>query len=121
MSRTFKVIRDEDVSGVSGTGVILEGVRFSDSHVAIHWINSKYPWTTPVPEGIEALLEIHGHDGKTRLVWDDEQEPEEFTEEDIEFLHTVLSVPDDNLLNLHTRARSLLSKLRVSMRLRASS
>jgi hypothetical protein len=70
--RRFIVRRDTDVSGVSGTGIVCEGVVFSDGHAAIHWIDSKYPWTTPIPEGVEGVLEVHGHNGKTRVVWVDE-------------------------------------------------
>lgn len=70
--RRFLIVRDEDVSGVSGTGVVCEGIQFSTKHAAIHWASSQYPWTTPVPEGVDAILEVHGHGGKTRLVWIDD-------------------------------------------------
>lgn len=113
MIRTFKVIRDKDVTGVSGTGVILEGVRFSDGHVAIHWIGSKYPWTTPVPEGIEAVLDIHGHGGLTRLVWDDEQPAPEFNEDDIAVIHEALGIGPE-FLN-HVALRALRLKVRAMM------
>lgn len=66
--RRFLVVRDEDVSGVSGEGVVCEGVEFSDGHAAIHWLG-KYPMTTPHHEGVKTVREIHGHEGKTRLVW----------------------------------------------------
>lgn len=70
--RRYVAIRDEDVSGVSGEGTVGEVVQFSDGHAAFHWTGSKYPWTTPCPEGLDAILEIHGHGGKTRLVPIDE-------------------------------------------------
>jgi len=41
--RTFAVYRDEDVSGVSGTGVVVEGVLFSTGVVVIHWLTPP-PW-----------------------------------------------------------------------------
>ena len=69
--RRFLVVRHEDVSGVSGTGIVCEGIQFSDTHAAIHWIGSKYPWTTPAPEGVVAIKDIHGHGKKTELVWVD--------------------------------------------------
>lgn len=31
------ILRSEDVSGTSGTGVVAEGVEFSNGQVAIHW------------------------------------------------------------------------------------
>lgn len=64
----YALIRDEDVSKVSGEGLICEVAQFSDGHAAVHWIGSKYPWTTPCPEGVDAVVDIHGHGGKTRLV-----------------------------------------------------
>lgn len=64
----YALVRDEDVSGVSGTGLVCEVAQFSDGHAAVHWVGSKFPWTTPCPEGIDAIQEIHGHEGKTRLV-----------------------------------------------------
>ena len=66
--RWYALIRDDDVSGVSGTGLVCEVARFSDGHAALHWVDSKYPWTTPCPEGVDAIVEIHGHGGRTRLV-----------------------------------------------------
>jgi hypothetical protein len=33
--RLFLLIRNEDVSGVSGTGIVAEGVEFSDGTVAM--------------------------------------------------------------------------------------
>lgn len=64
----YALVRDDDVSGVSGTGLVCEVARFSDGHAAIHWVGSEFPWTTPCPEGVDAIMKIHGHGGKTRLV-----------------------------------------------------
>lgn len=66
--RRHLLVREEDVSGVSGTGVVCEVVEFSDGHAALHWIDSPYPWTTPCPEGVGAIEAIHGHGGKSRVV-----------------------------------------------------
>lgn len=113
MIRAFRLYRDEDVSGVSGTGLICEGVCFSDGHVALHWLG-QYPLTTPHPEGLSSVLAIHGHGGKTRLVWEDGGEDGPgFSEDDIAFLHELLSVEDYKIS--HLSARRLLKKLRVAM------
>jgi hypothetical protein len=66
--RRFIVVRDDDVSGVSGTGVVCEGVQFSDKHAAVHWLG-KWPMTTPHHQGVKTIKAIHGHGGKTRVVW----------------------------------------------------
>lgn len=70
--RRFLIVRDEDISQVSGTGVVCEGVQFSDGHAAIHWLG-RWPMTTPHHEGIATVEAIHGHGGKTRVVWIDPQ------------------------------------------------
>src|SRR5256885_979339 len=36
--RTFTLRREEDVSGVSGTGIVLEGTLFSTGVVVVHWL-----------------------------------------------------------------------------------
>ena len=65
----FDLIRDTDVSGVSGTGKVAEGVIFSDGHAAIHWLGS-WPTTTPHPS-VASIKAVHGHGGATRIVLND--------------------------------------------------
>jgi hypothetical protein len=48
--RCFTLRRDEDVSGVSGTGVVLEGTLFSTGVVVVHWL-------TPPPRGSIAIFD----------------------------------------------------------------
>lgn len=69
--RRYTLVRDDDVSGVSGTGTVCEISEFSDGHAALHWLG-KHPLTTPHPRGVKEIMELHGHDGKTRLVRVDE-------------------------------------------------
>jgi hypothetical protein len=66
--RCFQLVRHIDVSGVSGTGVVAEGVEWTDGTVALHW-GGRYPTTTVWPDGIDALLTIHGHSGATTIHW----------------------------------------------------
>lgn len=115
MSRTFKLVRDQDITGVSGVGVVVEGVVFSDGHAAVHWINSPYPTTTPYPQGLESVMYIHDHKGSgtTRLVWDDEASPAGFGEEDIAFLHDLLAELTE--AGDLAATRRLLSKVRATM------
>jgi hypothetical protein len=67
--RTFVLRRDVDETGISGTGDVSEGVQFSDGVVVIRW-RGKYASTVVWPS-IDSALAIHGHDGKTRVVWSD--------------------------------------------------
>lgn len=67
--RTFTLRRDTDVTGVSGTGDVAEGVQFSDGVVVIRWRGvhaSTVTWAS-----IDSALAIHGHDGKTQIIWND--------------------------------------------------
>ena len=70
--RRFNLVRDRDVSGVSGCGIVAEGIRFSDGAVALRW-----PSTTPstVLYGcIADVMAVHLHGGMTNLVWIDKDE-----------------------------------------------
>jgi hypothetical protein len=63
------LVRDIDVSGVSGVGVVVNGIQFPDGHVAIHWTGSKWPTTTG-HTCMESVTDTHGHEGATRVVWE---------------------------------------------------
>lgn len=67
--RRFKLVRHTDVSGVSGTGVVAEGIEWSDGWVTVHW-RGQYPSTVVWPD-LDAVIAIHGHNGATAIVWDD--------------------------------------------------
>lgn len=66
--RTFTLERDEDVSGISGTGTVAEGVEFSTGKVVIHWVAGEHR-STVVWDSIAAVEAIHGHGGATRVVF----------------------------------------------------
>jgi hypothetical protein len=66
--KTFTLYRDKDVSGVSGTGAVAEGVQFTDGVVVLRWRGEHA--STVVWRSIDDALAIHGHDGLTRVVWD---------------------------------------------------
>lgn len=70
-ARLFVLKRDEDETGVSGTGVVAEGVQFSDGTVALRW--RSYIKSTAIYESIRACEAIHGHGGKTRVLFLDEE------------------------------------------------
>ena len=68
--KTFHLVRREDVSGVSGTGVVAEGVLFHDGQVVMSWFGRHH--TIEVAPRLEDVLEIHGHDGRTVIEWENE-------------------------------------------------
>lgn len=67
--RPFLLIRDEDETGISGTGVVAEGVEFLDGRVVLRWQTRNAHHSTVVWDDIEDVLAIHGHNGKTRVHW----------------------------------------------------
>jgi hypothetical protein len=65
----FILRRYEDVSDVSGTGVVCSGVEFEDGEVAVHW-----PGQTPstvIWRDIRHVEEVHGHGGKSVIEYQD--------------------------------------------------
>ncbi len=80
--RRFYFDRQTDVSGMSGTGAVCEGVQFSDGSVVLRWLTSLS--STTLYRSIEDAIAIHGHQGATNLVWVDDlpstpPPPEPFT------------------------------------------
>lgn len=67
--RRFVLQRHEDVSGTSGTGVVAEGCVFTSGHVVLTWLSPL--WSHEVCLSMEAMPAIHGHSGKTQVVWVD--------------------------------------------------
>lgn len=65
--RTFVLYRMVDESGVSGTGIVAQGVRFADGSAALRWMTEHR--STAVYDSIETLETIHGHGGRTVIRW----------------------------------------------------
>lgn len=65
--RRFYLVRDQDLTGVSGTGIVAGGVQFPSGWIALSWFTAVtsmafYP-------DIASVEQIHGHGGATRVVW----------------------------------------------------
>lgn len=67
--RRFALMRDVDVSGMSGTGRVAEGVEFSNGFVALTWLSEVT--SVAVYLSIEHVELIHGHRGLSRVIWED--------------------------------------------------
>lgn len=59
----FHLLRKTDATGVSGTGLVAEGVRFSDGTCCVRW-RTVYA-STCTYASIEDVHHIHGHGGAT--------------------------------------------------------
>jgi len=68
--RCFVLNRIEDESGVSGTGIVAEGVQFSNGKCVVSWLTQVH--STAVYDSIEDVKQIHGHKGKTEVVMESE-------------------------------------------------
>jgi len=67
--RAFQLVRETDVTGVSGTGIVAEGVEFTDGTVALRWVGKNPTSVVFHDNGIESVEAIHGHDGLTQVVF----------------------------------------------------
>ncbi|GAA0695206.1 hypothetical protein GCM10010193_57430 [Kitasatospora atroaurantiaca] len=67
--RRFVLDRAVDVSGVSGTGLVAEGVLFSAGTAVVQWLGDR-PSTVVWPS-LEMAESIHGHGGATTIRWVD--------------------------------------------------
>ncbi len=65
-SRRFLLVRSEDESGVSGVGIVAEGVQFQSGRVVMEW--QVAPYSMGIYGSIEEVVEIHGHGGKTKVM-----------------------------------------------------
>lgn len=70
--RRFRLVRDVDITGVSGIGVVADGVVWPDQTATVRWRGDR-PSTVNWGH-VDDALHIHGHDGRTRIEWLDSDE-----------------------------------------------
>lgn len=69
LPRRFHLQRHTDVTGVSGTGRVADGILWTDGTVSIRWLG-EHP-STVFWDGLAHAEAVHGHGGHTVIVWDD--------------------------------------------------
>lgn len=68
--RRFHFVRIEDASGVSGIGKVAEGCLFTDTGEAVvHWLGNH--GSINVYKSLDDVVYVHGHGGKTKIVFED--------------------------------------------------
>ena len=67
--KTFYLFRHTDVNGLSGTGVVAVGAVYPNGKAHMQWVSFKSSFE--MHESIDALIDIHGHNGATELIWGD--------------------------------------------------
>jgi hypothetical protein len=68
--RRFRLIRDTDPTGVSGTGHIADGVAWPDGTASVRW-RGPHPSIVFWDRGQASVELINGHGGATRIEWSD--------------------------------------------------
>jgi len=63
--KIFYLKREEDESGISGTGRVAQGFVFDNGKVAVTWL-SEHPSVT-IYDNIGEVHAVHGHGGKTMV------------------------------------------------------
>ncbi len=66
-ARRFVLDRAFDGTGTSGTGIVAEGVQFSNGQVVIHWLSQLE--AINVYANAMVLETLHGHGGNTTIKW----------------------------------------------------
>ncbi|MFD3563927.1 hypothetical protein ACFWVU_30330 [Streptomyces sp. NPDC058686] len=67
--RRFKLIRRDDVSGISGEGHVADGVQWPDGTCALRW--RTLIATHALYDSLADLEHIHGHEGATTIDFTD--------------------------------------------------
>jgi len=70
-ARRLHLLRTEDVSGVSGTGIVAFGVQFPDGTIVLNW-DTKVSSIT-IYKSLSDLQQIVGHGGRTKVIYDDQE------------------------------------------------
>jgi hypothetical protein len=74
--RRFYLDRTVDETGVSGTGIVAEGVVFRDGTVALRWRTATS--STTIFGSLLDVERVHGHAGKTKIVFIDTMVAQDF-------------------------------------------
>lgn len=67
--RRFHLHRTIDVTGVSGTGHVADGVQWPDGSASVRWRGDRP--STVWWASFADVQHVHGHGGNTIIVWDD--------------------------------------------------
>ncbi len=74
-----KFARQNDESGVSGTGVVIEGVQYATGQVVLHWLTPAPRGSIAIFESLEDFKRVHVNPhptNKTIITWSDGRQEE---------------------------------------------
>lgn len=67
--KPFYLLRHADINGLSGTGVVAVGVVYPNGRAHMQWVSFKTSFE--MHDSVENLIDIHGHNGATQLIYGD--------------------------------------------------
>jgi hypothetical protein len=67
--KLFYFFRKEDLTGVSGTGPVVEGVQFTNGWCAVRWLSAKT--SLCFYQSLDEVKAIHGHGDRTEIIVQD--------------------------------------------------
>ncbi len=81
--KRFILYRQQDATGVSGTGIVATGVVWPDGHAAMRWKadDDAAASSTSVWSSVADLLQVHGHGGLSKIFYLDADGAEERAQE----------------------------------------
>lgn len=65
--KRFRLYRNEDKIGISGTGLIADGVQFANGKVCVHWFGETQ--SIVVWDNIKDMEKVNCHNGSTRIIF----------------------------------------------------
>ncbi len=66
--RTFELHRHQDVTGISGTGHVADGILWPDGTASVRWRGER-PSVVFWDGGLASVVAIHGHGSATEIRW----------------------------------------------------
>lgn len=63
--RRFLLVRERDLTGVSGIGIVAEGAEFTSGLTVMRWLRE--PYAVGVFQSVADLIAVHGHEGATHI------------------------------------------------------
>lgn len=68
--RLYELVREHDISGVSGVGIVAQAVEFASGKTVVAWLDDRGARVASVSvfDSVDDAERIHGHGGATRFV-----------------------------------------------------
>lgn len=64
--KEFYLLRIEDETGISGTGIVARGVQLPSGKCVLEW--QTFHSSLGIYSNMEDIEKIHGHNGKTKVI-----------------------------------------------------